>query len=85
MAYFQTARKPIAVFDDTFIRVYQLNEKNEIQSLISEAKHDLKYCPARFFWSIQLNEKNKDLKKIQSQKSCQTLIGICSSPFQSSI
>lgn len=53
----------IAVFDDTSIRVYQLNEKNEIQSLISEAKHDLGYCLARFFWSTQLNEKNKDLKK----------------------
>ena len=53
----------IAVFDDTSIRIYRLNEKNEIQSLISEAKHDLGYCPARFFWSTQLNEKNKDLKK----------------------
>ncbi len=53
----------IAVFDDTSIRVYQLNEKNEIQSLVSEAWHDLGYCPARFFWSTQLNEKNKDLKK----------------------
>lgn len=53
----------IAVFDDTYIRVYQLNEKNEIQSLVSEASHDLGYCPARFFWSTQLNEKNKDLKK----------------------
>lgn len=53
----------IAVFDDISIRVYQLNEKNEIQSLVSEAQHDLGYCPARFFWSTQLNEKNKDLKK----------------------
>lgn len=53
----------IAVFDDTSIRVYQLNEKNEIQSLVSEAQHDLGYCPARFFWSTQLNEKNKNLKK----------------------
>lgn len=53
----------IAVFDDTSIRVYQLNKKNEIQSLVSEAQHDLGYCPARFFWSTQLNEKNKDLKK----------------------
>ena len=53
----------IAVFDDTHIRVYQLNEKNEIKALISEAQHDLSYCPARFFWSTQLNEKSKDLKK----------------------
>ena len=60
---FKQPENRIAVFDDTSIRVYQLNEKNEIQSLISEAKHDLGYCPARFFWSTQLNEKNKDLKK----------------------
>lgn len=60
---FKQPEHRIAVFDDTSIRVYQLNEKNEIQSLISEAKHDLRYCPARFFWSTQLNEKNKDLKK----------------------
>ena len=53
----------IAVFDNTSIRIYQLNEKNEIQSLVSEARHDLGYCPARFFWSTQLNEKNKDIKK----------------------
>lgn len=60
---FKQPEHRIAVFDDTSIRVYQLNEKNEIQSLISEAKHDLGYCPARFFWSTQLNEKNKDFKK----------------------
>lgn len=60
---FKQPENRIAVFDDTSIRVYQLNEKNEIQSLISEASHDLGYCPARFFWSTQLNEKNKDLKK----------------------
>lgn len=60
---FNQPNNQIAVFDDTYIRVYQLNEKNEIQSLVSEASHDLGYCPARFFWSTQLNEKNKDLKK----------------------
>ena len=60
---FKQPENRIAVFDDTSIRVYQLNEKNEIQSLISEAQHDLGYCPARFFWSTQLNEKNKDVKK----------------------
>lgn len=53
----------IAVFDDTYIRVYQLNEKNEITGLVSEAVHGLGYCPARFFWSTYLNEKDKDIKK----------------------
>lgn len=60
---FKQPENRIAVFDDTSIRVYQLNDKLEIQSLISEAQHNLGYCPARFFWSEQLNEKNKDLKK----------------------
>lgn len=53
----------IAVFDDESIRVFQLNDKNEISALVSEAKHTLGYCPARFFWSSSVNEKNKDLKK----------------------
>lgn len=52
-----------AVFDDTSIRVFQLNKKGEIQSMVSEASHDLGYCPARFFWSAHLNEGNKDLKR----------------------
>lgn len=60
---FNQPNHQIAVFDDAYIRIYQLNEKNEIQFLVSEASHNLGYCPARFFWSTQLNEKNKDLKK----------------------
>lgn len=60
---FKQPGNKIAVFDDTRIRVYQLSEKNEIQALVSEASHGLGYCPARFFWSAQLNEKNKDVKK----------------------
>lgn len=60
---FKQPENRVAVFDDQSIRLFQLNEKNEIQSLISEAKHDLGYCPARFFWSTRLNEKNIDIKK----------------------
>ena len=70
---FKQPENRIAVFDDTSIRVYQLNEKNEIQSLVSEASHDLGYCPARFFWSSQLNEKNKDLKKNPISKELSNL------------
>ena len=60
---FKQPENRIAVFDNTSIRVFQLNEKNEIQSLVSEAAHDLGYCPARFFWSTFLNDQNKELKK----------------------
>jgi len=60
---FKQDNSRLAVFDEASIRVFQLNEKNEIVGLISEAKHDLGYCPARFFWSVPLNEKNPYIKK----------------------
>ena len=60
---FKQPENRIAVFDDVSIRVYQLNEKNEISGLVSEAIHNLGFCPARFFWTTQLNEKNRELKK----------------------
>lgn len=70
---FRQPDRRIAAFDDTYIRVYQLNEKNEITFLVSEATHNLRYCPARFFWSTQLNEKNKDLKKNPISKELSNL------------
>lgn len=60
---FKQSENKIAVFDEVSIRVYQLNEKNEISGLVSEAVHNLGFCPARFFWTTQLNEKNRELKK----------------------
>lgn len=70
---FRQPNNQIAVFDIDSIRVYQLNEKNEITSLVSEATHSLGYCPARFFWSSQLNEQNKDLKKNPIMKELSNL------------
>ena len=60
---FKQPDNKIAVFDENSIRVYQLNDKREIQFMISEAYHDLGYCPARFFWSVSINEQNPDIKK----------------------
>ena len=60
---FKQPDNKIAAFDDTYIRVYKVNESNEIIGLVSETAHSLGFCPARFFWSTQLNEKNADLKK----------------------
>lgn len=60
---FKQPENRIAVIDEISTRVFQLNEKNEITGLVTEAIHNLGYCPARFFWSTQLNEKNKELKK----------------------
>ena len=60
---FKQPDNKIAVFDDSTIRVYQLNEKNEIQSLVTEAIHNLGFCPARFYWSTSVNEEYPDIKK----------------------
>lgn len=52
----------LAVFDDTYIRVFQMKD-NEIEGLVSESVHGLGYCPARFFWTAKLNESNPDIKR----------------------
>lgn len=70
---FKQPENRIAVFDDTFIRVYQLDDKNSIESLVSEASHGLGYCPARFFWSTQLNEQSEDIKKNPITKELSSL------------
>lgn len=53
----------IAVFDDRYIRVYQLDEKGNISSEVSSSEHNLGYCPACFFWSDSLNSDEKEIKK----------------------
>lgn len=60
---FRQPENRLAVFDIDSIRVFQLNEKQEITALLTEAKHDLGYCPARFFWTTNINEANPDVKK----------------------
>lgn len=60
---FRQPDNKLAVFDTNSIRVFQLNEKHEITALLTEARHDLGYCPARFFWTTGLNEANPDIKK----------------------
>lgn len=60
---FKQAGNRVAVFDDTTIRVFQLDDKNKISGLVSESAHGLGFCPARFFWTSSLNESNKDIKK----------------------
>lgn len=53
----------IAVFDNEAIAIYILNEKGEIANTESYNKHNLGFCPARFYWSTNLTESQKSLKK----------------------
>lgn len=60
---FRQPNKKLAAFDDRYIRILQLNDSNEVTELLSESTHDLGYCPAKFFWSDTLNEKNSWIRK----------------------
>lgn len=60
---FKQPNNQIAVFDDITYRVFKVNEKNEIVSVVSSVRHTLGYCPARFFWSSTLSEAQPLLKK----------------------
>lgn len=60
---FRQPDNKIAAFDDTYYRVYQLNGKGEIVGEPVEVMHNLGFCPARFFWSTPLNQKQPDIKR----------------------
>lgn len=60
---FRQPGKRIAAFDDTYMRLFEINEKGEIDSLISEAQHGLGYCPAKFFWTTPLSQEQPDIKE----------------------
>lgn len=60
---FKQPGNKIAAFDDTYYRVFSVNEHNKIEGEPVETEHGLGFCPARFFWSTELIQKQPDLKK----------------------
>lgn len=59
---FRQPHDTIAVIDDASYRVFEC-ENSTIGDLISEAPHDLGYCPARFFVASPLSLSQPDVKK----------------------
>lgn len=64
----------IAVFDDEQMSVYETDGNGNISESATEdgaVSHDLGFCPARFFWTTELNSSKPELKKspISSQLS----------------
>ena len=51
----------IVVMDDERYRVFR-NDYDQLGELLSEAPHDLGYCPARFFWNTPINLREPDVK-----------------------
>lgn len=60
---FQQPGNKVAVFDDTYYRVFQLDKDNKLSGEPIEREHGLGYCPARFFWSTELSQNTPDIKK----------------------
>ena len=58
---FSCDSKNYAVFDSLYYRVYNKDDKGNF-GLILENKHDLGYCPAKFFWSDTLDNKYPEVK-----------------------
>lgn len=53
-----------AVFCDGYFRVIENIEGTEAGfTVISEVSHDLGFCPARFFWTTPINQKDTVVKK----------------------
>ena len=52
----------IAAFDDEYLRVFK-GDKGEVGELLREVRHDLGYCPARFFWDEPMSLERPDVKK----------------------
>ena len=59
---FRQPDKMIAVFDDESYRLFTEESGGQIGELLVENKHDLGYCPARFFWNEPLNLSEPDIK-----------------------
>ena len=59
---FRQDEDKIAAFDDEYLRVFK-GDKGEVGELLREVRHDLGYCPARFFWDEPMSLERPDVKK----------------------
>ena len=60
---FKQPDNKIAAFDNEFMRVFAIDDKGQLGEIISEVRHGLGFCPARFFWSTPLSDECPDVKK----------------------
>ncbi len=58
---FRQEDERIAVIDDEMYRIFT-SKDGQVGELLREARHDLGYCPARFFWNEPMSLDNPDIK-----------------------
>lgn len=62
----------IAAFDDEYYRVFK-GKDGQIGELLTDVRHDLGYCPARFFWNEPLSLDKPDIKASPVTKELERL------------
>lgn len=60
---FRQEGKKIAVIDDYAYYLYDEDDGGNLGALLSENRHNLGYCPAKFFWDEPINLNTPDIKK----------------------
>lgn len=69
---FRQDDRRIAVIDDESYRVFRA-EGNVIGEMLIENRHDLGYCPAKFFWSDPISLSEPDIKASPLTKELESL------------
>ena len=64
-----TMQYNLVVIDDESYRVFELNGTGQLGRMLVENKHDLGYCPARWFWNDAISLCEPDVK--ESPLTCQ--------------
>lgn len=70
---FRQPDKRIAVIDDERYRVFAEDDGGNIGELLVDNPHDLRYCPARFFWNEPMNLRETDVKQSPLTKELEAL------------
>ena len=70
---FRQPDKRIAVIDDERYRVFAEDDGGNIGELLVDNPHDLRYCPARFFWNEPMNLREPDVKQSPLTKELEAL------------
>lgn len=59
---FRQGKDKLAAFDDEYYRIFDAKDEKAMV-LLTENRHDLGYCPARFFWDEPLSLDRPDIKQ----------------------
>lgn len=82
---FRQPDKRIAVIDDERYRVFAEDDGGNIGELLVDNPHDLRYCPARFFWNEPMNLREPDVKQSPLTKELEALDWFLFSIYRSGI